>query len=88
MWLVFGYCTGVVLNTVGESATLILKKTSRRTQAVVISEGVFCAARCCVTFYLQRMKVYELFNDWGGRGYDDSVPGEVTKTAPSGDRTT
>ena len=24
----------------------------------------------------------------GGRGYDDSVPGEVTKTAPSGDRTT
>ena len=30
----------------------------------------------------------ELFNDWGGRGYDDSVPGEVTKTAPSGDRTT
>ena len=30
----------------------------------------------------------ELFNDWGGRGYDDSVPVEVTKTAPSGDRTT
>ena len=30
----------------------------------------------------------ELFNDWGGRGYDDSDPGEVTKTAPSGDRTT
>ena len=29
------------------------------------------------------------FNDWGGRGYDDdSVPGEVTKTAPFGDRTT
>ena len=30
----------------------------------------------------------ELFNDWGGRGYDDSVPVEVTKTAPSGVRTT
>ena len=30
----------------------------------------------------------ELFNDWGGQGYDDSVPGEVTKTAPSGDRIT
>ena len=29
----------------------------------------------------------ELFTDWGGRGYDDFVPGEVTKTAPSGDRT-
>ena len=26
-------------------------------------------------------------NDWGGRGYDDSVPGEVTETAPSRDRT-
>ena len=30
----------------------------------------------------------ELFNDWGGRRYDDSVPGGVTKTAPSRDRTT
>ena len=29
----------------------------------------------------------EGFNDWGGRGYDDFVPGEVTKTAPSGDKT-
>ena len=28
------------------------------------------------------------FNDWGGRGYDDFVPGEVTKTAPSRDRIT
>ena len=30
----------------------------------------------------------EGFNDWGGRGYDDFVPGEVAKTAYSGDRTT
>ena len=30
----------------------------------------------------------ELFNNWGGRGYDGSVPGEVTKTVPSGVRTT
>ena len=30
----------------------------------------------------------EGFDDWGGRGYDDFVPGEVTKTAPSGDETT
>ena len=30
----------------------------------------------------------ERFNDWGGRGYADFVPKEVTKTAPSGDRTT
>ena len=30
----------------------------------------------------------EGFNDWGGRGYDDFVSGEVTRTAPSGDETT
>ena len=30
----------------------------------------------------------EGFNDWGGRGYDDFVPGVATKTAPSGGRTT
>ena len=30
----------------------------------------------------------ECFNDWGGRGYADFVPEEVTKTTPSGDRTT
>ena len=31
----------------------------------------------------------ECFNDCGGgRGYDDSIPGEVTQTTPSGDRTT
>ena len=30
----------------------------------------------------------EGFNDWGGREYDDFVPGEVIKTAPSGDETT
>ena len=27
---------------------VILKKTSRRTQAVVVSEGIFCAARCVI----------------------------------------
>ena len=27
---------------------------------------------------------FERFNDWGGRGYDDFVPGEVTKTALPG----
>ena len=30
----------------------------------------------------------EGFNDWGGRGYYDFIPGKVTKTAPSGDMTT
>ena len=30
----------------------------------------------------------EGFNDWGGRGYDDFVPGKVTKTAPCGSETT
>ena len=31
---------------------------------------------------------FELFDDWGGRGYDDSAPREVTKTSPARDRTT
>ena len=34
------------------------------------------------------IRAEESFNDWGGRGYANSVPGEVTKTTPSGDRTT
>ena len=37
---------------------------------------------------VQFQGAFEGFNDWGGRGYDDFVPGEVTKTAPSGDETT
>ena len=32
--------------------------------------------------------ICEGFNDWGGRGYDNFVPGEVTKIAPAGDETT
>ena len=36
----------------------------------------------------QVISKFECFNDWGGRGYDDSVPGGGTKTTPSGDRTT
>ena len=32
--------------------------------------------------------IVECFNDWGGRGYDDSVAGDGTKITPSGDRTT
>ena len=29
----------------------------------------------------------ESFNDWGGGGYDNFVPEEVSKTAPPEDRT-
>ena len=36
----------------------------------------------------KRLEIKEGFNDCGERGYDDFVPGKVTKTAPSGDRTT
>ena len=42
----------------GKVPRLILKKTSRLTQAVVVPEGIFCAARCCVNSHLQSMKVY------------------------------
>ena len=45
--------------------------------------------RAMVRFRGAREKgAMEGFNDWGGRGYDDFVPGEVTKTAPSRDETT
>ena len=37
---------------------------------------------------VEEKRRWEGFNDWGGRGYDDFVPGEVTKIAPSGDETT
>ena len=41
-----------------------------------------------VTWYRGDLVAKELFNDRGGRGYDDFVPGEVIKTSSSGDRTT
>ena len=52
------YCTGVVLKTVRERAVPDYKKISRLTQAAVVSEGIFCAARRCVIFHRQSMKVY------------------------------
>ena len=54
----------------------ILKKTSRRTQAVVVSEGIFCAARCCVIFYLQSMKVYlhmHVQREWSAEPFMPSI---------------
>ena len=35
---------------------------------------------------LSMFRTQEGFNDWGGRGYDDFVPEEVTKTALPGMR--
>ena len=35
-----------------------------------------------------RRKTHEGFNNWGGRGYDNFAPVEVTKTTPSGETTT
>ena len=46
-------------------------------------EDLFCTAP--IEDILQD---FEGFNDWRGRGYYDFVPGEVTKTTPSGDETT
>ena len=42
----------------------------------------------CPGLFLLPFVFPEGSNVWEGRGYDDFVPGEVTKTAPSGDRTT
>ena len=47
---------------------------------VIISRG---NVMCCV-----QVRDLSVSTIGGGRGYDDSVPGEVTKTTPSGDRTT
>ena len=56
------------------------------------SEIVFAAADfdCSEFPYISKVEgsSNEGFNDWGGRGYDDFVPREVTKTTPCGDRTT
>ena len=35
----------------------------------------------------QKDAVLECSNDWGEQGYDNSVPGDGTKTTPSGDKT-
>ena len=47
-----------------------------------------CLEEVCWMLRCYNCEALELFNDWGGRGYDDSVPGEVTKTSSSGYRTT
>ena len=53
----------------------------------MISPLSFCDA--CLFFIARRIpSSTEGFNNLGGRGYDDFVPGEVIKTAPSGDETT
>ena len=41
-----------------------------------VLEGIFCCRG--------EDSDKKCFNDWRGRGYDDSVSGEVTKTTPSG----
>ena len=48
------------------------------------STGAYCTSRLSVVIACSS----ERFNDWGGRGYDGFVPGEIPKTAPSGDETT
>ena len=56
---------GVWLIVLASSSTLyekvprlILKKTSRLAQAVVVSEGIFCAVPYFVNFHRQSVKVY------------------------------
>ena len=41
-----------------------------------------------ISSHMPNSGVQEGFNDWGGRGYEDFVPGEVTTTVPLGDETT
>ena len=62
------------------------------TKAIIIVKA-YCSKSRIVQLFIFIFIFYnssmtEGFNDWGGRGYDDFVPGEVTKTAPSGGRAT
>ena len=53
------YCRpGVVLNTVRESATPDSKENKHVDAGSRVSEGILCAARCCVIFHKQGTKVY------------------------------
>ena len=49
-------------------------------------EGEAGARRSFAQINYCLVQCLESFNDWGGRGYDDSVPGVVNETAPSGYR--
>ena len=77
----------------------LVKKLRRATRTAQSKKKVFLLVESDVTGPSTPQNTYyyydaifclekECFNDWGGRGYDDSVPGAVTKTIPSGDRTT
>ena len=52
-----------------------------------LARGVLLA-RFFLEHLLEMSSPGEGFNDWGGRGYEDFVPGEVTKKVPFGDETT
>ena len=65
------------------------------TEGLQVANVLRCAVAKCVRQGHLRCKWtkrnsggFECFNDWGGQGFHGSVPGEVPKTIPSGDRTT
>ena len=52
-------CTGVVLNTVRESASPDCKENKQANAGSrLFFEGIFCAERCCVIVHRQSVKVY------------------------------
>ena len=63
---------------------IIISVPLRFENAVYDYDEVECL--CCLI--MPALSAMFGFNGWGGRGHDDFVPGEVTKIAPSGDRTT
>ena len=63
----------------GWPATVAPKWAIARNHAATVEEDVIREAPV--------VPAGELFNDWEGRGYDNSVPEEVTETTSSGDRT-
>ena len=71
------YLHDPLVHCVANDVVLHIHLLSGSSTAETIFHHLYCA-----------FVIFESFNDWGGRGYDDFVPGEVTKTARSGDRAT
>ena len=61
------YCTGVVLNTVRESAMPDSKENKQADAGSRRFRRHFCAACCCVFFYQQSMKVYLHMSNGNGQ---------------------
>ena len=64
------------------------KRKNRIDNRKIQAEKTKTVYRQSISLQKKESCITECFNDWGGRGCDDLVPGEVNKRTPSGDRIT